>query len=421
MKFSIFFAAAALAGTFMLSSCSEEELDPRSVLDDSLEAGTIDPNGYAAHFDQWLKENYSDPYNMQFIYRTEHKSTDMNYHLVPPTIEHAMELAVLTKYLWYDVYGDLVGQQFLKQYGPKILHLIGSSGINALTGTELLGLAEGGIKVTLYKVNQLNYKDPESLNAPYFHTMHHEFTHIMHQTKTYPREFNLVSSAFYQPINWEKRNAATVASLGFCSPYGSSQQREDFAEICAAYITFTPETWDMILWMARHGWYEAPDGNNVSEATYDQDTHAFCYYYYRDSTNRANDIKTYCGHFYRVRDDVYRMTNLEATLNTDGQVVFGESTGGEILFPSIPEFEAFIDGLRAEGKEIIPVTDTDGQDGEANILQKVDIARTWYQTAYNFSLDELRNRVQERQNSIDMVELMTPLIGAEEAQAKYGN
>lgn len=423
MKLSIFLpaVAAALAGTFMLASCSEEDLDPRSVLDDSLEEGTIDPNGYCAHFDQWLKENYSDPYNMQFIYRTQHKGTDMNYNLVPPTIEHAMELAVLTKYLWYDVYGDLVGKQFLKQYGPKILHLIGSSGINAQTGTELLGLAEGGLKVTLYKVNELDYRNPEMLNALFFHTMHHEFTHIMHQTKTYPREFNLISSAFYQPLNWEKRNAGSMASLGFTSPYGSSQQREDFAEVCAGFITFKPEAWDFLIWCSERGWYEGQEGNNISSVTYQQDTQNFCYYYYLNEKNQENDFKTYVGHFYRVRDDVYRITDLECTLNVEGQVVNAQTTGGFETYETVEQVEAFFQRLRDEGKVLYPIEDTDGQDGKANIEQKVDIARNWYRTAYNFDLDSLRARVQDRQNHINMVELMTPLIGEEEARAKYSN
>lgn len=50
----------------------------------------------------------------------------------------------------------------------------------------VLGTAEGGMKITLYNVNDINPDkiDINLLNEYYFQTMHHEFAHILHQTKT---------------------------------------------------------------------------------------------------------------------------------------------------------------------------------------------------------------------------------------------
>lgn len=50
----------------------------------------------------------------------------------------------------------------------------------------VLGTAEGGMKITLYNVNDINPDqiDINLLNDYYFQTMHHEFAHILHQTKT---------------------------------------------------------------------------------------------------------------------------------------------------------------------------------------------------------------------------------------------
>lgn len=418
--FNILAAATLAAGALALTACSEDDLDPRSVLDDNLSEGNIDPDGYCYAFDQWLEDNFNRPYNMEFIYRTEFKSTDQNYNLVPPTIEKAEELAVLTRYLWYDVYGKLQGEDFLRTYGPKIIHLIGSSGVNPANGTEILGLADGGLKVSLYKVNVLDYTQPDEMNALYFLTMHHEFTHILHQTKTYPKEFNLINSANYQPTNWQDRMASMCASMGFVSSYASGQSREDFAETCANYITFTPDGLDLILWMADRGWFKAPDGNNIANFSFPMKDQTFCYYYYASEKNRSLDRRTYCGQFYCPRDHCNYITDLCATLDADGQVQSQQSSGGKKIMNRVEDIEAFFQSLRDKGYELYPVEDTDNQDGKANILQKISIARDWYASAFGLNLDALREEVQYRQTHIDMVELMTPILGAQAAQAKYG-
>lgn len=83
----------------------------------------------------------------------------MNYNLVPARLDKAQDLAVLTKYLWFEAYKEVTGStQFTQQYGPRILHLIGSSAHNPQSGTETLGLAEGGLKVSLFKVNEMDVR-----------------------------------------------------------------------------------------------------------------------------------------------------------------------------------------------------------------------------------------------------------------------
>ena len=59
----------------------------------------------------------------------------------------------------------------------------------------VLGTAEGGKKITLYNVNDLNVKkiNIEKLNNYYFETMHHEFAHILHQKRNFDPSFNRIS------------------------------------------------------------------------------------------------------------------------------------------------------------------------------------------------------------------------------------
>ncbi len=416
----------ALAGVF--ASCSsDDDLDPVSIFQPDPEV--LDPTSPTYKFDKWIKQNYLEPYNMTFTYRMKSLATDPDYNLVPASLEKSKELAVLTKYLWYDVYDEITGDQnFLRQYGPKMLHIIGSSAVNPSTGTEILGLAEGGLKVSLFVVNQLDPEDPELLNAKYFKTMHHEFSHILHQTKTYPKEFDLINAAHYEPNTWQERLGGTTCSLGFTSPYASGQAREDFAETCANYITRTPAEWDLTLWLAQRGWYEVDDSYisyrlqglwpslwPAKDDTYMQ-RYGFCYYYYRTTQDEERDYRTYVGQFVE-REEVYYLTDLEVTVDPDGSAtdasqqyidyLFYYMNGGDRKFKTVEEIEKWLkEDYTDRGIKLIPVEDKDGQDGLANLQQKVSIVREWFSSAWNIDLDKLRALVQERQSDININDLL---------------
>ena len=247
LKYTLF----SLVALMMFSSCSDEKLGP--TIFDTAET-TVDSTKASYKFDLYLYNNFLKPYNLKFIYRMEDAGADMDYNLVPATYENSKKLAVLSKYLWFDVYAKVVSPEFIKLWGPRIIHLIGSPAYNPANRTMILGLAEGGIKISLFRVNNINTNNVDMLNEFYFKTMHHEFAHILHQTKSYPKEFNLISFKYYEPFSWQDRPERVVESLGFVSPYGSSQTREDFLEIIANYIVKTDAQWNTILDNASKGW-----------------------------------------------------------------------------------------------------------------------------------------------------------------------
>ena len=370
--FNIFAVSAAVC--LSLASCSEDELGP-TIFPDVPEE--IDKDSYTYQFDTWLKQNYLDPYNLEFRYKMEDVGADMNYNLVPSTLENSERLAVLVKYLWFEPYNDIVDPEFLKQYGPRIIHLIGSPAFNPTSGTMILGLAEGGIKVTLFRVNDMNLEDMDNLNEMYFKTMHHEFSHILHQTKSYPTEFNLLSTGHYDSSNWQDRNEGVVASLGFFSTYGSSETREDFAETIANYIVKTDEQLARLYELAQRGWeVEDPD---ALEPIYS------CWFYYEN--NEVSDenrkltlpIDAYDN---RAVDD----SDLNVTVNEDGTKSYTLKNKRD-----------------SNGKPIIvyPVADKDGVDGVNILDQKVNICRNWFKSAWNADLDALRAEVQKRQKNVN--------------------
>lgn len=236
---------SALIVTILLVSCKED------VFTDSI--FSVEEESYSP-FEQWLQANFLDIYNLDFRYRMQDVGSNTNYNLVPTKLEQSMEMAILVKYLWFDVYAEVVDAEFLRKYGPRMIHLIGSAAYNPNQGTRILGTAEGGIKVTLYDCNRLTPDNIDYNNQYYFHTMHHEFMHILHQQKAIPKVYETLSAGYYDPMYWQERedkntaNEAIVrdhtayAPLGFVTAYGSSQPREDFVELIACYIT-KPDAW----------------------------------------------------------------------------------------------------------------------------------------------------------------------------------
>jgi substrate import-associated zinc metallohydrolase lipoprotein len=243
-----------------LSSCNKNEEFGASIFDTT---DTLDVNSATYQFDLWLRDNFLKVYNLDFRYKMQDVGSDMEYNLVPTSFAKSQQMAKLIKYLWFDAYAAVAGPEFLKENGPKIIHLIGSPAYNPISGTILLGTAEGGIKVTLYRCNDIDPTNVSQLNEYYFKTMHHEFAHILHQKKNYPVEFGQLSKGLYDPLGWQNKTSSEAASLGFVSPYASSQIREDFVEVIANYLVKSDSDWNNILDMASKA---GVDNSGVTQA-----------------------------------------------------------------------------------------------------------------------------------------------------------
>lgn len=248
MKLKYFLLAAVAMVTV---ACSEDDLESESIFQDH---AVVEQND----FDRWLKVNYVDSFNIMFKYKFEFKESDKDYNLAPADYDKAVALAKLTKYMWLESYKSVMGLDFIRTYCPKVMHLVGSPAYNE-DGSIVLGTAEGGMKITLYNVNNLDLDklDLELLNRWYFHTMHHEFAHILHQTKNYPTEFNEVTKDSYQSNSWVNlKDSVTAWQMGYITPYASMETQEDFVEILSTYITSTQAYWDYVLERADPSWLD---------------------------------------------------------------------------------------------------------------------------------------------------------------------
>lgn len=243
-----------LLTALMLGACSEDSLNSNSIFD-------TEDTGIRNEFDSWLLSNYAGPFNINFKYHLEDKETDMEYNLAPADYDKSIALAKMVKFLWLDAYEELAGPHFIRTYCPKIIQLIGSPAYNS-QGEIVLGTAEGGLKITLYNVNAIDLDniDIDELNYWYFKTMHHEFAHILHQTKEYSTDFGTISASNYQAGSWVNveevvhpqlgKISPAALNMGFISSYGSSEPQEDFVEFISIYVTHTAEYWNALVSLA---------------------------------------------------------------------------------------------------------------------------------------------------------------------------
>ena len=232
-----------LAAALCLSACRKEDLNDESIFQDR--------DDLTEAFDVWLFQNYVEPYNIQFNHRYVDRESDNQYNLIPAERSKAIAMAKLIKHLWIGAYDELVGEEFMKTYCPRMIQLIGSKAYNS-QGSVVVGTAEGGMKITLYNVNAINITSPSIsfLNEWFFGTMHHEFAHILHQTKNYSTDFNLISKD-YQGPSWVNLEEDQAHQMGFVTSYASSSTDEDFVEIIAKYVTNPQGWWESLL--ARSG------------------------------------------------------------------------------------------------------------------------------------------------------------------------
>ena len=390
---------AALMLTF--SSCRSEDDFTESIF--RTDIPVVDNTKTTAPFDQWLYDNFLQPYNVEVQYRFNFTASDMNFQLTPADYGRSQLLAHFIRYLFYDVYTKYAGENFMKSYGPRMFHFIGSTGYSPTTGTEVLGTASGGVKITLYNVNEIkpwsetvNYTsdDVEVLNERIFHTMHHEFSHILHQTKSYPITYGQVTSGTYDPIDWQERDSVTTHQLGYLTHYASSATYEDFVETLSCTITDTDARWMNRIINACCPGLRAGDKERVYELIDSLDINVDA------AQAHWNDFTIYTEEEYDETTGVYEATNRIAldVFRSAEQVVNKEKTAyvNKYRYTKLQSFTSFRDFLAW-----VPYKTDENLAGMNAILKKLDIATEWYTDRWGLHLFELRKEVKSRQNAIN--------------------
>jgi len=237
--YKLFGAVAVALVAVALTSCSDDEPDTSMTV---IKTSQTNPT----ELDKWLQHNFNKPYNIDFKYRYEDIEGDFDYYLVPARYEDAITMAHLIKYLCVETYNEVAGTDFTRRYFPKMFYTVGEWEYRN-NGTFILGTAEGGRKIFLAGLNYLpqHMGNAAALNHYYFKTIHHEFTHILNQTKSIPSDFQLVTKTGYVADSWsEKPFNAEYLNNGFISAYAQHSYQEDFAEMLSIYVTNSAEQWN---------------------------------------------------------------------------------------------------------------------------------------------------------------------------------
>ena len=192
--------------------------------------------------DQWLYDTLVVPYNIGVKYKWDQGElgADFDKSLVPPKEEKVIPVMSAVKSAWINPYVAEAGLSFFKNISPKFFVLVGSPAF--VRGAIKLGSAGGGRKVILYDINDFRIKgmpgyvlsDTENVKQ-IFHTIHHEYAHILAQNIKVPVEFSQSSARAYTS-DWLNLSPQDAMDEGFVSQYAISESGEDFAEMAALML-----------------------------------------------------------------------------------------------------------------------------------------------------------------------------------------
>lgn len=202
--------------------------------------------------DNWIYDNLTKPFNISVKYKWDQFELELNKDLVPPKEEKIIPVMEAVKKVWIDTYIAEAGEVFMKTYCPKFFVLCGSASWNT-DGTITLGTAEGGRKIVLYVLNDFRtkampgYTPSDSLTIKQlFHTIEHEFGHILHQNVLYPEDFKRITPGFYT-ANWNNVSDNAARRDGFVTAYAMSAPDEDFVEMISMMLTEGRAGFDKIV------------------------------------------------------------------------------------------------------------------------------------------------------------------------------
>lgn len=434
----------SLAAMAAFSSCSKDDVSSESIFNTS----EVQRN----EFDKWLKTNYTDTYNIEFNYLYNDKLSDLTYNVVPADLDKSKAMAILMKHVWMDAYTEVAGDKFLKEHCFRQMQLIGSPEYGG-QGTIILGTAEGGLKVLLFRVNELDpsdifvnqdnpYRDhhayPLDLNHWFFKNMHHEFCHILTQTKNYTTDFQTLSAGHYHAADWVNVEDNESPMEGFVTGYGSSEYNEDFAETYAMYVTNSDEGWQKILdngvdtlscdieyedYVDANGNKEyeldakgflIPETDANGNIVYQKDAKGNYVYF----TLGGNKVPVYAtqsksliyllneGSGYIAWTYGGKNYNLTTRLKTDtpvfettevGDTVYDKSGNPVPLYYKMPVFKT----KKVAVYKNVNVDST----GRDLILQKLDIVKAYFKDTWGVDIEELRKVVLRRSKEASSLDL----------------
>lgn len=221
-------------GCIFFISCQKDSINPADADNiNNLGGDTWTPGA----IDNWIRDTLTTPYNISVKYKWDQfeDAGDITSILVPPEEANIVPILSAVRQVWINPYIAEGGESFFKDRTPKYFYMIGSPAYGP-NQTIKLGVAEGGKKIILLAINRTKvrgmtgYSPADSFWAKeMFHTINHEFGHILHQTVLYPQDFKNLNSNLLT-TNWTDYTDETAPRDGFVSAYAMNNSDDDFVE-----------------------------------------------------------------------------------------------------------------------------------------------------------------------------------------------
>ena len=257
MKRSILYICCLSLCCFM--SCSDDE--STNCVPESKELSTDE-------IDVYFQENFQEKYGSTVRWQWIDKYVDINYIVAPAMRKVLIPTGEMIRRFWIEpfILESKASGEFIRKHFPPEIVCVGSELRNA-DGTRTLGYADAGVRITLTELNYFDLTNREWV-IQQLHTMHHEFSHIIHQTYKMPNGFNKITEDTYTGQAWKDINTNAQAELiekgisspttheidsvaqnmaiqrGMLTPYGTSSEFEDFAEFVSLYLLTEPAVFE---------------------------------------------------------------------------------------------------------------------------------------------------------------------------------
>lgn len=218
--------------------------------------------------DKYFQENFQDKYGCNIRWKWDDNAVDRNYILAPADRKILIPTGEMLRKFWIEpfILESKASGEFIRKHFPPEIVCVGSELRNS-DGTRTLGYADAGVRITLTELNYFNLSK-KSWVIQQLHTVHHEFSHIIHQTYKMPSGFNKITENNYTGKTWNDIYTNAQAELmgkgiknptpqqsdslaqekaimrGMLTPYGTSSEFEDFAEIVSIYLLTDPFVFD---------------------------------------------------------------------------------------------------------------------------------------------------------------------------------
>lgn len=222
------------------TSCSKEERMPSAPI-----VGLGGTPHAITELDRYIHARFIAPYNIDVVYRWDPNEASLVRSMTPVDENKLMDILDIIEIGWLNPYLDVAGAEFLRKYSFSRF-FIGGSGDYTTKDTKTVGVATGGVKIALYGINDLDMRDENNFSF-YLYILHHEFAHILHQTKFFPSEWlNIPGNNQWFTSNWVQTSNSAAQGQGFVRNYAKMSAEEDFVETISFLLVNGQDAYDKL-------------------------------------------------------------------------------------------------------------------------------------------------------------------------------